>query len=68
MEVRTVVSHPEEYAYDNKAVTEDVVDETSLRNGRQAPSYPEKSKVQNAASPKDSFKVVTRKPVNLDEV
>ena len=68
MEVRTVVSCPEEYAYDNKAVTEDVIDETSLRNGCQTPSYLEKSKAQNAASSKDSFKVVTRKPVNLDEV
>ena len=65
MEVRTVVSYPEEYAYDNKAVTDGVIDETSLRNERQTSGKPE---AQNAVSSKDSFEVVTRKPVNLDEV
>ena len=68
MEVRTVVSYPEEYAYDNKAVTEDVIDETSLRNGRQTSNCSGKPEAQNAVSSKDSFEVVTRKSVNLDEI
>ena len=68
MEVRSVATHPEQYAYDNRAATDEAIDETELKNGLHAKTYSGRAETETGGPNKDSFSVVARKPVNLDEV